>query len=411
MTEQNYVGYLEQLSGELPSLRMIAVRTNKPTEAKPTHFAIIDFEEILGSKPSGPVTRGTDDYALILYTSGTTGQPKGVTLSHRNLVANTKSIVEYLRLTGDDRVMHVLPFTYSYGNSILLTHAAVGGCIVVNRSFLYPNVVLDEMQQHEVTGFSGVPSTYAILLERSTIAERSFPHLRYVTTSGAPMPPTLVNRLRRTLPHVEIFLMYGQTEASTRLTCLPPEKVAMKPGSIGRAISGVGIELLDPSGQPVPVGETGEIVASGPNVMCGYWKRPDLTAKVLRDGKLWTGDLARADEEGCLYIVGRTSDLIKSASHRIAPQEIEEVLLEHRAVAEAAVIGIPDDILGESIHACVVLNEDRICTEEDLIGHCKALLPAFKVPQRFRFYDELPRTESGKIRRAELRALLVDEVN
>ncbi len=417
LTHRKFWKFVHPVLEAVPTLRAVAVAGGvpEPRAGGPSVEALEDVleEKVLGprSKVQGrepgtrnpePVTGAPAPLAQIIYTSGTTGSPKGVMLTHANLVANTRSIVEYLRLTDQDRVMAVLPFFYSYGNSLLLTHVAVGGTLVVNQSFLYPNVILDQMVSEEVTGFSGVPSTFAILLNRSSIRDYRFPHLRYVTQAGGAMSPKLAAEIKRILPGADVFIMYGQTEASARLSYLPPEDLLRKAGSIGKAIPGVTLRVLRPDGAPAAVGEVGEIVARGPNVMAGYWGKPEETARVLRDGDLWTGDLARVDEEGYLYIVSRKSDMIKSGAHRIAPKEIEEILLENPAVHEAAVVGAPDEILGESIKACVVLKDGAACTARDLLRHCKRHLPAFKVPHEVVFFRELPKTASGKIRKGEL---------
>ncbi len=366
-----------------------------------------DFGSVLsgGFLPSDirQAWRSPCELAQIIYTSGTTGSPKGVMLSHLALRANTRSIIEYLDISRNDRVMAVLPFFYSYGNSIMLTHVAAGASLSVNQNFMYPNVILEQMKEHEVTGLSGVPSTFSILLHRSAIRQYRFPSLRYVTQAGAPMSPIVAVELKKVFPDVKIFIMYGQTEASARLSYLPPEDIERKPGSVGIPIPGVELELLDQDGQLVPRGEKGEIVARGDNIMSGYWRRPDETDKVLRSTGLWTGDLAWQDKDGYFYIVSRKSDIIKSGSHRIGPQEIEDVIMEHPAVSEVAVIGIPDEILDEKIKACVVLKPRVQCTEKELRKHCRAILPAYKVPHVIEFHEELPRTSTGKIKRAALR--------
>lgn len=373
----------------------------------PAKAKSISFDEIIRDNTS--LDRSSLPYqsscqpAQIIYTSGTTGKPKGVVLRHRNLIANTESIISYLKLTEDDSVMAVLPFFYSYGNSVLLTHIGVGGTLVVNQNFMYPNVILQQMVDYNVTGFSGVPSTFALLLNRSAIASFSFPKLRYLTQAGAAMSPRLATRLHDIFPGVEIYIMYGQTEASARLAYLPPGDVKAKPGSIGLPIPGVELQLLDKKGCRVAQGETGEIVARGDNIMAGYWKQTEATAKVLRSQGLWTGDLARYDKDGYLYIVSRKSDIIKSGSHRIGPKEIEDTLTEHTGVHETAVIGIPDEILDERIRACVVLNDGIGCTAKELQKHCRKILPAYKVPHEVVFYDELPKTSTGKIKKSSLK--------
>ncbi len=345
----------------------------------------------------------SEDIGQIIYTSGTTGAPKGVMLRHRNLVANTQSIVENLELKSHDKIMAVLPFFYSYGNSVLLTHIAVGGTLVVNQSFLYPNVILDQMAAEEVTGFSGVPSSFAILLHRSAVREYSFPKLRYLTQAGAAMSPVLAENLAAVFPDVEIFIMYGQTEASPRLSCLAPDRIVDKAGSIGKAIPGVGLEVCRPDGSEAEIGEMGEIVASGENIMAGYWQQPRETAEVLKDGKLWTGDLAKVDKDGFLFIESRKSDMIKSGSHRIGPKEIEDIIMEFSDIHEVAVVGHEDEILGEKIAAFLVLKDGCDVSEKELIRHCRRNLPAFKVPHEIIFQSELPKTAAGKIQKMELK--------
>ena len=337
--------------------------------------------------------------AQIIYTSGTTGDPKGVTLSHNNLTANTDSIVQYLHLEHEDKVMAILPFFYSYGNSLLLTHMRVGGSIVMDTRFAYPNVVLDVMSQERVTGFSGVPSTFAILMHKSNIHNYRFEHLRYITQAGGPMTPALTEKIMKAMPHLKIYIMYGQTEASARLSYLEPDMLLKKLGSIGKAIPGVTLTVKNDQGNVCKTGEVGEIVAAGDNIMLGYWKKPGETAQVVKADGLHTGDLAKTDDEGYLYIVSRKSDMIKSGAHRISPKEIDEILAEHEAVQESAVVGVPDEILGEALKAVIVLRQGAKATVRDMLKHCRANLPAFKVPKYIEFRDSLPKTSSGKIRR------------
>ena len=347
--------------------------------------------------------RAEEDLASIIYTSGTTGEPKGVMLSHKNLATNAHSIVSYLSLTEKDSVMVVLPFYYSYGNSLLLTHIMQGGTLVVDNRFMYPNVILDAMQREEVTGFAGVPSTFAILLNRSNFKSCSLPSLRYITQAGGPMPHTMAYEILKAVPHAKLYIMYGQTEASARLSYLPPDDLYRKHGSVGKAIPGVLLQVINEKNEQVKPGETGEIVAEGENIMAGYWGKTEETAKTLREGRLYTGDMATVDEEGYIYILSRKSDMIKSGAHRIAPREIEEVILEHPDVFEAAVVGKEDSILGEAIHAYVVLKEDCACTENELMRWCHESLPAYKIPKKFHFIQSLPKTESGKIKKHELK--------
>jgi acyl-coenzyme A synthetase/AMP-(fatty) acid ligase len=259
------------------------------------------------------------------------------------------------------------------------------------------------MLQEQVTGFAGVSSTFAMLLHRSAVRNYTFPSLRYLTQAGDAMAPNLAVALKEIFPGVDIFVMYGQTEASPRLSYLPPEDILRKPGSIGKAIPGVTLRLLDQAGNSVAAGEIGEIVAQGENIMAGYWKRPEESSRVLTSEGLRTGDLARMDEEGYLYFISRKGDIIKSGSHRIAPKEIEEIILGHKAVKEIAIIGVEDEILGETLKACVALKGGYHCTDKEIKRLCRHNLSGFKVPRLVDFYSELPKTATGKICKEKLR--------
>ena len=407
VTHRKLIKVVAEAAAATPSLRTIAIGGGN---ASLSGVECVDLDQALKADrvSSGgacePWALSPSAIAQIIFTSGTTAEPHGVMLRHSNLIANTESIVRYLRLTERDRLMAVLPFSYAYGNSLLLTHVAVGGSLVVNQSFLYPNTVLEQMIAERVTGLSGVPSTFAILLNRSAIRRYKFPDLRYLTQAGGPMPPKLGHDLKTMLPGVDVYVMYGQTEASARLSYLDPADLFRKAGSVGKAIPGVALRVVDPDGRPVAVGEVGEIVATGDNIMAGYWGEPELTAAVLKHECLWTGDLGRFDDEGYLYIVGRQGDIIKSGSYRISPREVENALAEHPAVHEAAVVGVPDAVLGEATKAYVVLRDGASVTEHEVLAHCRKQLPAYMVPQRVEFLAELPKTENGKVRAVELKA-------
>jgi len=345
----------------------------------------------------------SDSLGVILYTSGTTGKPKGVMLTHENLIANTESIISYLRLQSNDRIMAVLPFYYFYGNSLLLTHMAVSGSVVIDNRFAYPNAVLKKIQDSGATGFAGVPSTFAFLLHKSTFRKMKFPSLRYITQAGGAMSPAMIQDVKSVLPRIKIYIMYGQTEASARLSYLEPDYLLEKLGSIGKAIPGVKLSLIKEDGLPASSGEVGEIVAEGKNIMKGYWRDEAETKKVLRDGRLFTGDLAWKDEDDFLFIVGRKKEIIKSAAYRISPKEIEDVIMESDLIAEVAVIGVEDPLLGEAIKACVVPKIGLNVKPEDIISHCKTCLASYKIPKYVQFCESLPKTRSGKIRKGELK--------
>jgi acyl-CoA synthetase (AMP-forming)/AMP-acid ligase II len=346
-----------------------------------------------------------DDVAQVIYTSGSTGRPKGVVLTHKNLVVNTRSILEYLELTADDSIMAVLPFVYAYGNSVMLTHLFAGGTLVIENNLLYPHVVLDAMIKTGVTGFSGVSTTYALLLNHSNLKSYAFPALRYLTHAGGPMPSELLSRIRTAFPDRRMFLMYGQTEASARLTYLPPELLDVKKESAGRAIPGVVLKIVKEGGETARPGEVGEIWASGDNIMQGYWQDTELTSGVLQEGWLHTGDLGRLDQEGYLTIVGRNNEMIKAGSYRISPTEIEEVLLQHQQVHEAGVVGIDDPILGQKICAIVALKEPGALSDQDLMAYCAKRLVQYKRPKVVVIVSALPKSPSGKILREQLRTI------
>jgi len=373
-------------------------------ESPPALVAVERSALSAGGDPGGAAARPSpESMACLLYTSGTTGEPKGVMLSHRNLLANCDSIVGYLPLEPDDRTMLVLPLTHSYGLSVLTTRLRVGATVILDNRFAFPNVVLEAMKQHGATAFAGVPSHYAMLLRRSALRKMELPALRYLTQAGGPLPPAMIRELLDALPHVKLFVMYGQTEASARLSFLPPERLLDKMGSIGRGIPGVELEVRGEDGRPVPPGETGEIVARGPNVMMGYWNAPEETARVLRDGWLHTGDLARVDEDGFVTIVGREKEMIKSGGYRTSPLEIEEVACQVPGIAECAAVGMPDAMFGERITLFVVPREGAEVPKDEILALCKRSLAPHKVPSGIELVDSLPKTPSGKVKRAELR--------
>ncbi len=352
------------------------------------------------------VPRIDRDLATIIYTSGSTGAPRGVMLSHVNIRANTESIVEYLRISAVDRVMVVLPLYYVYGLSLLHTHFYAGGSLVVDNRFAFPNVVLRTMQLHAATGFAGVPSTFAILLHRSAMNRMSFPDLRYVTQAGGAMPQALIREWQQVMPDVPLIVMYGATEASARLAYLDPAELCSRPGSIGRGIPNVELRVVREDGALARPGEVGELVASGPNIMVGYWNRPEESRAVFGPWGYRTGDLARADEDGFFYLVGRKQDMLKVGAHRVGAPEIEDVLHEHPAVHQAAVVAAADDILGEVPVAFTTARYNCTIEPHDLILFCRQRLPDHKVPSRVLIVDDLPRTETGKIDKNVLRSTL-----
>lgn len=406
ITNKKFSRYLVPATRKVPGLKEVIVEQDDLSEYDnigPCNR--IRLKEILDhGRDARPDVRCIDiDPASIVYTSGSTEKPKGVTLSHLNVVSNTHSIVQYLDLTHQDRIMVVLPFYYIYGKSLLTTHFCVGGSVVLDNRFAFPQVILETMKKTEVTGFSGVPSTFMILLHKSAVRKFKFESLRYVTQAGGAMAPVIQKEVARVFAPAKLFIMYGATEAAPRLSYVEPEILHRKWGSIGKAIPNVDLFIANDKGEKLPPNETGEIVARGANIMTGYWNDPIGTAEVLRNGLYYTGDLGLADEDGYLYVVGRTKDIIKAGGFRISAKEVEEALLEINGVHEVAAIGVEDPILGEAVKAFIVLRENAHINGKRIKKALQTKLPLFKQPKHIEFRDSLPKNESGKILKVALR--------
>lgn len=361
--------------------------------------------EAIANECAWPAVDPARDPAAIMFTSGSTGEAKGVVVSHRNIECNTCDVVGYLALSPSDRTMVVLPFFYCYGTSLLHTHLMAGAAMVLNNRFMFPEKVLDEMAEQRCTGFAGVPSTYQILLRKTRFAARKFPALQWLQQAGGKLPNAFIREILAAFPAVKFFTMYGQTEATARLSYLPPERLEDKLGSIGRGLPHTRLEVLKEDGSPVRPGsdEIGEIVASGDNITLGYWNDQSETDRYFRGGKLFTGDMARVDADGFTFIVERGRDFIKAMGNRVSPKEIEEVLCEMPEIVEAAVIGVPDGLWGEAIAAYLTTARPGELTVDDVRAHCLKRMPNFKVPQRVEFLPRLPKTANGKVAKEVLR--------
>jgi long-chain acyl-CoA synthetase len=355
------------------------------------------------------------DLATVIYTSGTTGNPKGVMLTHLNMISAINSITEYLENREDDIIMNVLPLSFDYGLYQVLMAFKFGGAVVLEQSFAYPFQILQKMVEERVTGFPGVPTIFAILLSLKNPERLEFPNLRYITNTAAALPPAHIERLTQLFPHVRIYSMYGLTECK-RVAYLPPDDISRKPESVGHAMPNEEVWIEDANGLPVGPKMVGELVVRGSNVMRGYWGLSDETAQVLKPGKypgefvLYTGDLFRMDEDGYLYFVGRKDDMIKSRGERISPREIEQCLCEFDGVSEAAVIGIPDDILGQAVVAYVrQINGNKI-SEKTLLKYCQENLEDFMVPRVVQFVKDFPKNANGKIDKRALADMVIESV-
>jgi amino acid adenylation domain-containing protein len=374
----------------------------------------LSFDAALAASAPRPHRPGIDlDLAMLIYTSGSTGRPKGVMMTHQSVVAAAASITSYLENTADDVILSALPISFDYGLYQVLMAAKVGATLVLEKSFAYPRLIFETMAAERVTGFPMVPMMAAIMLQHRDLGRGTFPHLRYITSTAAALPPAHIARLQELFPHVKLYSMYGLAECK-RCTFMPPDELRRRPSSVGIPIPNTEAFVIDANGERAAPGVVGELVVRGAHVMKGYWEDPEATSRVLRPGPhpweklLYTGDLFRADEDGYLYFVGRRDDIIKSRGEKVSPKEVENVLYALPGVREAAVVGVPDPILGMAIKAILVVAPDAGLEAEDVIRHCKQRLEDFMVPKFLEFRDELPKTESGKISRRRLVAALAE---
>ncbi len=395
-----------RLQGQLRAKHVITDRALPLVRGLASQSSLVDLESQPYVEPRSYPIVSSGDLAALMFTSGSTGKPRGVMVSHGNIIANTDSIVEYLQLTHDDRIMTILPFHYCFGASLLHTHLRVGGRLVIDSRFVYPEVILQRMIDMECTGFAGVPSHYQILLRRSSLRSKRFPSLRYVQQAGGHLAPMFARELREALPATKIFIMYGQTEATARLAYLPPDLFENKAGSIGKAIPGVTLRVLHDSGREVRGGEVGQIVAEGKNITQGYWRDPEETARSFRDGKLYTGDLARIDDDGYLYIVDRAKSFLKCGGRRVSTRQLEDLIVEFPLLQEVAVLGMPDEFLGEAVKAFVVpRNGDSEGLESRVLQYCRERMPQEFVPKQIVVLDTLPKSSTGKVLKETLKEL------
>jgi amino acid adenylation domain-containing protein len=370
----------------------------------------VAFAETLAAHatPGPPPRRSIDvDLAAIIYTSGSTGEPKGVMLTHGNMLTAARSIGAYLEIAEDEVILGVLPLAFDYGLYQMIMAFAAGARLVLERSFAFPAQVLGVMIEERVTGFPGVPTIYGMLAEMKTLKEFDLSSIRYVTNTAAALPVKHITMLRSLFPTARIYSMYGLTECK-RCTYLPPADIDRKPTSVGIAIPNTELWLVDEQDRRLGPGEVGQLVIRGATVMQGYWEKPEATAKKLRPGPLpgeqvlYTGDLCKLDDEGYLYFVGRMDDIIKSRGEKVAPKEVEHAITNIAGVKEAAVIGVDDDILGQAVKAFVVLEEGATMTDLDIIKECQKRLESFMVPKHVVFLAELPKTTTGKIKKTGL---------
>lgn len=391
---------------QLPNLTGVICSGKVPQHPRVEHYATV----MQTAPPQAQAKYNIAlDLAALIYTSGSTGHPKGVMHTHLSMRFAMESLIEYLRLDENHRLMCVLPLAFDYGLYQLLMALQLGATLVLERSFTYPAQVFARMDELQVTTFPGVPTVFAMLLSAHGRSPLRFPSVTRVTNTAAALADDYVPRLREIFPNALIYKMYGLTECK-RVSYLEPELVDAKPGSVGKAIPGTEVYLQGVDGQPVAPGETGILHVRGPHVMLGYWKRPDLSANMLKPGRwpgervLCTQDLFRMDADGYLYFVGRSDDIIKTRGEKVSPVEVENVLHGISGIREAAVVGVYDALLGQAVRAYVVLEPDACLNEKQIRAACLARLENFMVPKDVCIVGALPKTATGKISKKALLA-------
>jgi amino acid adenylation domain-containing protein len=408
ITDRRHARALEDTLRTLPNLRSLLVVGAGEKRWSDEAPLAIDWSALLAEElPEPPRRHISTDLAALIYTSGSTGNPKGVMVSHQNVAAASWSIITYLENEPDDVILDVLPLSFDYGLYQVLMAIRFGGTVVLEPGFTYPHAVLQKVEAEGVTGLPLVPTLAALVLQLD-LTRYDLSRLRYITNTAAALPVEHIQRLRDALPQARVYSMYGLTECK-RVSWLPPAELDRRPGSVGRAMPDTEAFVVDDEGSPAPPGTVGELVVRGPHVMLGYWRNPEATAARLRPGRLprevvlHTGDLFRADDEGFLYFVGRTDDIIKSGGEKVAPREVENALYKHPRVALTAVVGVPDELLGHRIRAYVTATAGERLTEREVLQHCREHLEVLLVPHEVIVRDELPLNASGKI---DKRALL-----
>ena len=415
VTSQDRLKLLSDCLADCHDLRSVIVTGKKPLDDQTTVHVKPWRDEPVVPPLNFKTTRIDKDIAAILYTSGSTGNPKGVVLSHHNLIAGAKSVSSYLENTAADRLLAVMPFSFDYGLSQLTTAFHVGASVVL-MDYLLPRDVIRAVEKYQITGLAAVPPLWTQLadLEWPMATVHS---LRYLTNTGGAMPITTTKKLTAALPDTKIFLMYGLTEAF-RSTYLPPEQVHIRPDSMGKAIPNAEVLVLREDGSECAPGEPGELVHRGALVSMGYWNDPVKTAErfkpipgynpevPLTDYAVWSGDQVKKDEEGYLYFISRKDEMIKTSGYRVSPTEIEEVLYASQLVSEVAALGIQHPVLGQAIVLIAVTSTPD--AQSIILKHCQKELPNFMLPKQIILVDKLPRNPNGKIDRKQLGALYSD---
>jgi acyl-CoA ligase (AMP-forming) (exosortase A-associated) len=415
VTSRSRLAALGPILADCPALKLLVLvgdLDGAATTSVPDGIETIEWPD-LARQGSRPLHRAIDaDMAAIFYTSGSTGLPKGVAFSHRNLVSGAESVNAYLGNGADDRLLAALPLSFDAGFSQLTTGFAAGSRVVL-LNYLLPRDLVRAVGEAGITGLTGVPPLFAQLV-RTDWPAGAGTSLRYLANTGGHMPRAVLDRLRLAAPRAEVFLMYGLTEAF-RSTYLPPAELDRRPDSIGRAIPNNEIMVVDDDGAPCPPGVVGELVHRGATVALGYWNDPQGTAARFRaapaveglptgERAVWSGDLVRRDEDGFLYFVGRRDDMIKTSGYRVSPTEIEEIAYGFPGIAEAAAVGLPDEVLGQTIVLAIAPAASDAPPDLDaLLDRFKSEAPSHMVPRQIVVLAPLPHGPNGKIDRGAVR--------
>jgi long-chain acyl-CoA synthetase len=373
-----------------------AVWTETAFRAGSDKGAILWLQGELAKEPHPTVSPAdcvATDLAALMATSGSTHVPRFVMVTHGNLIANTEAIIRSQGLASDDRAMLILPLSYCFGASVLHTHLYQGGSVVFDRRFMFPDKVLHAINEFGCTSFAGVPTAYNVLLRRSNIRQIAMPGLRRFLQAGGALAPQRISEMRATFPSTQFYVMYGQTEATARISCMEPKRWEEKPGSVGRPLDNLTVSIMDEDGNDLPAGQVAELRVKGASVCPGYWNDPEETCRVYSDGWLHTGDLARRDEEGYLWIEGRKGAFVKMRGIRVSLAEVEARVTAIPGVYECAAHGVEHPEAGEALVLFVVPDEGARIPEEEIRRH----LPAHWAVDSIRMVSELPKTSAGKV--------------
>lgn len=408
ITQSDKLEVINSAAADLSGVKVVSVdQCNLHFENFENFFVWEDSVEELPGVSNGDLNKRKNqiidvDLGALIYTSGSTGEAKGVMSAHYNIVSAASSIIRYLQNTQNDILLNVLPLSFDYGLYQVIMNVMFGGTIVIENSFLFPIKILEIIENEQITGFPIVPTILALFLNLKELDAYGLNSLRYISNTGAALPEEHIKRFASYFPHINIYSMFGLTECK-RISYLEPDKVLIKPKSVGKAMPNCEVFIVDENKKELGANEIGELVVRGSNVMRGYWNSPELTAKVYKTGKterdrlLFTGDLFTKDEEGYLYFVGRIDDMIKTKGERVSPKEVENILCGIDGVLEAAVIGIDDEILGKAIKAYIVKTNDSEITYREIIKYCKKNMETFMVPKEIEIVEKLPRTINGKV--------------